>query len=220
MTAPHAPDSSAAPDATRFDALPSPLDAVPELRAAARWMIAAFGAVGAALIGAGPLVAVGKVHGLGEALVAGAALFVSLTGVSLAIWQVSRVLEPPLTTVASLADPAVRELRELVDASPADFLGSAATSVEDLLSHRAVAANTARLLADEPDPRRRELLRAHLARARANVVRTDPYVRWLLAMTHVWQIRAALRRARWWCLVAVVLVTTGAVGFLTVTGGT
>ncbi|MFG3659305.1 hypothetical protein [Streptomyces sp. NPDC047706] len=218
MTVPPPPEGAPGALGTQFDALPSPLDAVPELRAAARWMIAAFGAVGAALIGAGPLVAVGKVHGLGEAVVAGAALALALSGVTLAVWQVSRVLEPPVTTTATLFDPSVRGLRELIDAAPADFFGSAATGVDDLLRHRTVAANIQRAIAREPDPHRRELLSRHLARARANVARTDPYVRWLLAMTHVWQIRAALHTARRWCLLGILLVTTGAVAFLAVTG--
>ncbi|WP_241827242.1 hypothetical protein [Streptomyces graminilatus] len=221
MTAPAQPPPDAPePGAvTPFDALPSPLDAVPELRAAARWMIASFGAVGAALVGGGPLVAVGKVHGLGEALVAGAALVVALTGVCLAVWQVSRVLVPPITTAATLSTPAVRGLRELVDASPADFFGSAATGVDDLLRHRAVAVNINRALATETDPLRRAQLRGHLDRARTNIARTDPFVRWLLAMAHVWQIRATFHTARRWCLLSVALVATGAVAFLTVTGG-
>ncbi|MFD0315702.1 hypothetical protein [Streptomyces flavalbus] len=215
---PPEPDAAAGVSGTPFDALPSPLDAVPDLRAAARWMTGAFGAVGAALIGGGPLVAVGKVRGLGEAAVAGGALLLALAGVSLAIWQVSKVLVPPVTTTATLADPALRGLRALVDASPADFFGTAATGVDDVLRHRAIAANLQRALTAETDPGRRELLRHHLGRARANVARTDPYVRWLLAMAHVWQIRAALHTARRWCLLAVLLVTVGAVGFLTVTG--
>ncbi|MEW2117286.1 hypothetical protein AB0945_19260 [Streptomyces sp. NPDC005474] len=213
------PPSPEPSTATPFDALPSPLDAVPELRAAARWMIASFGAVGAALVGGGPLVAVGKVHGLGEALVAGGALVVALAGVCLAVWQVSRVLVPPITTAATLNTPAVRGLRELVDASPADFFGSAATGVDDLLRHRTVAANLHRALAAETDPHRRELLRGHLDRAKTNITRTDPFVRWLLAMAHVWQIRTTFHEARRWCLLAVALVATGAVAFLTATGG-
>ncbi|MER6343600.1 hypothetical protein ACWC10_18250 [Streptomyces sp. NPDC001595] len=215
MTAPVPPEPG---PAAPFDALPSPLDAVPELRAAARWMIAAFGMVGAALIGGGPLVAVGKVHGLRDAAIAGGALLVALSGVCLAVWQVSRVLIPPVTTTATLAEPELRELRELIDAAPVDFFGSAATGVDDLLRHRAVAANLRLALAAEADPDRRRLLRGHLERARANVARTDPYVRWLLAMAHVWQIRAAVHTARRWCLGAVLLVAAGAVAFLTVTG--
>jgi hypothetical protein len=40
------PESDGGDAALPFDPLPSPLEAVPELRAAARWMLAAFGAVG------------------------------------------------------------------------------------------------------------------------------------------------------------------------------
>lgn len=203
---------------TPFGALPSPLDAVPDLRAAARWMIAAFGAVGAALVGGGPLVAVGKVHGFGDALIAGVALLVALAGVSVAIWQVSRVLEPPVTTTATLDSPVTRGLREMIDAAPATFFGSAAASVDDLLRHRAIAANIQLALAAERDPGRREQLQHHLRRAQANIERTDPFVRWLLAMAHVWQIRAAFQAARRWCVLAVLLVAAGAVAFLTVTG--
>jgi len=120
---------------------------------------------------------------------------------------------------AILNTPAVRGLRELVDASPADFFGSAATGVDDLLRHRTVAANLHRALTAETDPHRRELLRGHLDRAKANITRTDPFVRWLLAMAHVWRIRTTFHEARRWCLLAVALVATGAVAFLTATGG-
>ena len=201
-----------------FDALPSPLDAVDDLRAAARWMIAAAGAVGAALISGGPLVAVGKVTGLGHAIIAGAALVVALTGVGLAIWQTSRVLVPPVTTPATLRQDSAKGLRDIIDAAPVDFFGLAATSVEDLLRHRAIAANLNQAIIAETDPRRRAILEKHLRRAQANIARTDPYVRWLLAMAHVWQIQAALRRARWFGLAAVMLVASGAVAFFVVAG--
>lgn len=214
--------TTAAPDdngtGPPFDALPSPLEAVPDLRAAARWMLAAFGAVGATLIGGGPLVAVGRIHGVAEALGAGVSLLVALTGVSVAIWQVSRVLEPQITTPATLDTPALRSLREMIDRAPADFFGTAATSVNDLLSHRAVAVNIYRAMLSESDPRRREVWRRHLERARANVARAAPLERWLLSMAHVWQIQVALHRARRWCLAGVALVTVGSVGFLVITG--
>jgi hypothetical protein len=70
----------------------------------------------------------------------------------------------------------------------------------------------------EKDPQRRAVLEGHLRRVQANIVRTDPYVRWLLATAHVWQIQAALRRARWFGLLAGVLVAAGAVALFTVTG--
>ncbi|QKG19132.1 Conserved putative membrane protein [Actinomadura verrucosospora] len=188
------------------------------MRAAARWTIAAFGAIGAALIGGGPLVAVGRIHGFGDALIAGAALLAVLAGVSIAIWKVTQVLIPPVTTPASLTGPETRDLREMIDAAPADFFGGVATGVDDLLRHRMIAVNVNRALMGETDPRRRADLQRHLRRANANLARTDPYVRWLLAMAHVWQIRAALHDARRWCLLAMVIVAAGAVAFLTITG--
>ncbi|MGY1498772.1 hypothetical protein ACW4TU_19610 [Streptomyces sp. QTS52] len=76
-----------------------------------------------------------------------------------------------------------------------------------------------RALAAETDPHRRAQLRGHPDRAKADIARTDPFVRRLLAMAHVRQIRAAFHEARRWCLLTVALVAAGAVGFLTVTGG-
>jgi len=60
-----------------FEGLPSPLEAVDDLQSAAKWTLAAEGAVGVALISGGPLVAVGQVHGTAHALLAGAGLAVA-----------------------------------------------------------------------------------------------------------------------------------------------
>src|ERR1035437_402699 len=216
MTTP--PSGSAADPDLPFGSLPAPLDAVDDLRAAARWTIAAAGAVGAALISGGPLVAVGKVHGVGNAFIAGAALVVALGGVSLAIWQTGLALVPPLTTPATLNRDSVSGLREIIDAAPADFFGVVASGVGDLLRHRPIAVNLSRQVMAENDPARRAVLEDHLRRALANVARTDPYVRWLLATAHVWQMKAALRRARWCTFLGGVLVVAGMVAFLSVTG--
>src|SRR5258708_30667053 len=94
-----------------FGELPPPLDSVADLRSAAKWTIAAAGAVGTALIGGVPLVAAGQVHGIGRAVLVAAGLVVALTGVGLAIWQTSQVLVPPITTAATLRAP--EELKEL-----------------------------------------------------------------------------------------------------------
>jgi hypothetical protein len=84
------------------DSLPSPLDAVDDRRTTAKWMLAASGAVGAALISSGPLVAVGQVHGVLHAVLAGLGLVIALGEVGLAIWFASQVLVPRLTTPATL----------------------------------------------------------------------------------------------------------------------
>src|SRR5882757_6423927 len=111
-----------------FEGLPSPLEAVDDLRAAAKWTLAAEGAVGAALISGGPLVAVGQVHGVAHALVAGAGLAVALGGVG-----------------------------RVIEADPAQFFGVVATKVDALLLHQEVAVDLARKVGAEKDPARRQV---------------------------------------------------------------
>ena len=105
----------------------------------------------------------------------------------------------------------------MIDRAPAEFFGAAATSVGDLLRHRIIAVNIRQKLAEESDPARRRAWQHYLHRAQGNVARTEYQVRWLLAMAHVWQIRAEMRRARVWCLLGLVLVIIGAVTFLIAT---
>lgn len=201
-----------------FGELPSPLDSVADLRAAAKWMIVAAGAVGTALIGGAPLVAAGQVHGIGRAVLVGAALVVALTGVGLAIWQTSQVLVPPITTQATLHEPELKKLRDMIDASPADFFGVLARSVDELLHYRAVAANLGVLLTATADPAARARIEPLYRQVLTDAGRAEPYVGWLLATAHVWQIRAKLRKAQWSLLGGVVLVAVGAAVFLAVTG--
>jgi hypothetical protein len=121
--------------------LPSPLDAVDDLRSTAKWTLAAAGAVGAVLISGGPLVAVGQVHGIAHALLAGAGLAIALTGVGLAIWSTSKVLSPQLTTPATLRSRALEGLRKEIEKEPAQFFGVVAADIDSLLLHREAAVN-------------------------------------------------------------------------------
>ena len=133
---------------------------------------------------------------------------------TVAIWQTSNVLAPIITTPATVEKLA--DLTSMIDKSPEEFFGSAATSVKNLLMHRRAMAKLQRALAAETDIARRRTLRRNLQRAQLNVARTDPYLRWLLAIAHVWQIQKALQRARLWTLAGGVLVVAGAVAFLAV----
>jgi hypothetical protein len=45
-----------------------------------------------------------------------------------------------------------------------------------------------------------------------------PYVRWLPALGHVWQIKQTLERSRWFTLAGGVLVIAGSVLLFTATG--
>jgi hypothetical protein len=204
-------------------ALPSPLDSVDDLRSAARWMLAAVGGVGAVLISGGTLVAVGQVHGTAHVILAGVALLVALVGVGLAIWQTSQVLISPLTTPATVLDAKDRsmgKLRTLLNANPADYFGLVAESVQDLLRRQTLAVRLARQFAQlgQGDPRRAPF-EAALRQVEADAARSAPYVRWVVATAHVWQIQERLRQARLYTFIGGVLVVVGAVFFFSVTGG-
>ena len=210
---PAQPEASAA-----TGSLPSPLDAVDDLRSTAKWTLAMAGAVGAVLISGGPLVAVGHVHGTLHALLAGAGLVLAVIGIGLAIWTTSQVLAPRLTTPATLRSRALKGLRRQLDAEPEQFFGVAATSVNGLLMHKAVAVDLARKLAVAKDPQQRVRIESDLGRARRNAERAAPYVRQLLPLGHAWAVKRALDRSRWCTLGGGVLVVAGAVLFFIATG--
>jgi hypothetical protein len=211
------PAQDAQADSPAFGVLPSPLDAVDDMRSTAKWTIAAFGAAGSALISGGPLVAAGKVHGTAHIVIAGLGLAAVLAGVCVAIWQTSNVLTPFITTPATVLT--LTGLVALIDASPAEFFGSAATSVRNLLMHRRAETMLRRALATETDKAVRQNLEQNLARVQLSVTRTGPYVRWLVAFAHAWQVQQALRQARRWTVAGGILVVAGAVAFLAVSGG-
>jgi hypothetical protein len=210
---PTQPEASATPGS-----LPSPLDAVDDLRSTAKWTLATAGTVGAVLISGGPLVAIGHVHGTAHALLAGAGLLLAVTGIGLAIWTTSQVLAPRLTTPATLRSRALKGLRRQLDAEPEQFFGVVATSVNGLLMHQAVAVDLARKLAVAKDATQRARLEADLSRARRNAGRAAPYVRQLLPLGHAWAVKTALDRSRWCTLSGGMLVVAGAVLLFIATG--
>jgi hypothetical protein len=206
--------SPAASDGQRtIESLPSPLDAANDLRTTAKWTLAAAGAVGAALISGGPLVAIGRVHGLSHALLAGLGLVLALAGVAISIWSTSRVLAPRLTTVQTLTSSKLAKLREALDL---DQDGVAAI-LERPGREREIAASLTRQAA-VPRNRRRPELEYHLSRVNDNAAQADTNARRLLALGHVWQIDADLRLSRRCTLGGGLLVVIGAVLFFAATG--
>jgi hypothetical protein len=208
------------------------------MRTTAKWMLAAAGAVGAALISGGPLVAVGQVHGTSHALLAGLGLVIALGGVGVAIWFTGQVLVPRLTTPKTMKkmkeSRALAKLWAQIDDDPAEFMGVAAETLEGLFERhdqlRKLVADLARAVAreeapDRPgaparekDPARLARLQANLSQATANEETVGSYVRWVLALGHAWLVRADLERSRIWTLGGGVLVVIGAVLFFIVTG--
>ena len=220
MAAPSGSGQGSSDASTESSTLPSPLDSVDDMRSTAKWTLAAVGAVGAALISGGPLVAVGKVHGLEDTFLALLGLVIALAGVGVGIWFTSQVLLPRLTTPHTLrTDPRLAELRKRVDDEPAQFMGVAAKSVEDLFALqdrlREIVVDLAGQAAREKDPGRRTKIAAQVTRVENNEEVVASYVGWLIALGHAWLVRADLERSRPWTLGGGVIVAIGAVLFFT-----
>lgn len=202
--------------------------AVTDMRATARWIVVAFAAVGGVMLGGLSLAGMGKVRGAGELATAAGALLLVVLGVAWAIWHTSEALTPRLTTLRVLTDPTPREERALKDlraemaATPGAFYGPFGTTPGELDAacrlHTAVAANLELLLVHETDPHRRAEATHQLATARANAAQALRRRRDLLELTHAWQVRGALRRARRHTMAGAFAVVAGAVVFLLATG--
>lgn len=214
MPDPAGTDPAASGGRRTIESLPSPLDAADDLRTTAKWTLAAAGAVGAALISGGPLVAIGNVHGLAHALLAGLGLVLALAGVAISIWSTSRVLAPRLTTVQTLTSPKLAGLRKA--------LGIDQDGVAQILERpgreRQIATSLAQQAVAPGNRRRRPGLEYHLHRVNDNASQADTDARRLLALGHVWQIEADLRLSRRCTLGGGLLVVAGAVLFFVATG--
>jgi hypothetical protein len=193
------------------------------MRAAAKWMLAAAGAVGAILISGGPLVAIGHVHGGLDIFLAVLGLIFAVGGVGVAIWFTSDVLVPRLTTPKTFQSAReLTDLRKLIDTEPTEFFGVAAPTLDGLFQRqdalRRNAASLARQAAVEKNPQRRAQYQSQLRRVEENGQRVGRYVRFVLALGHAWRIKAALERARLMTLAGAGLVVIGAVLFFSSTG--
>lgn len=218
MTAPNG--AGAAPGVTAASG-PSPLDAVPDMRATAKWIVAAAAAVGSLLVGAAPLTAVGKITNGGDAALAFLGLALALSGVGVVIWYTAEALMPPVTTLATLATPELAELRARMAGDPRAFYGPFGESPDELRAaatmHARAAAQLASLAAHERKADTKATLELSLDDARANHALAQQLQRRLLEFVHVWQIRRALRRARAVTVGAMALIALGAVLFLLAT---
>jgi hypothetical protein len=198
--------------------LPSPIDAVDDMRATAKWTIAAVAAVGAALLGGAPLAAVGKIHGLGAAVEAFAGLALGLVGVGWAIWYTTDALIPPITTLATLDTPQLADLRAQIAADPEAFYGPFGTSPAQLQAavrrYDTAAAQLAVLLAAEPDATRQRVLAQGEADALANAAAASARLSWLLLLAHAWRVRDQLRAARVQTFAGAAVAALGAVLFV------
>ncbi|MFB8398239.1 hypothetical protein [Streptomyces yangpuensis] len=213
------------PDATNADPVVLDLRAsVADMRSTARWIVGAAAAAGSLLLAGGPLTVVGKLHHVGDAVVAAAGLLMALLGVAWAIHRTSQVLTPRVATFDDLGRPALRGLRELIDRSPGDFYGPFTPDPVALQEERtlrtAVCTRLTAALVHEDDATRRRTLEHALAVARGNASLAERTQRRLLTWIHAWQVREALRTARRDTFVASLAVVLGAALFFTAPGTT
>lgn len=211
-------DATAADTADPMQGLPSPLDAVDDMRSTAKWTIAAVAAVGAALIGGAPLAAVGKVHGLGSAIEAFGGLALGLAGVGWAIWHTTDALIPPTTTLAALQTPQLADLRARIAADPGAFFGPFGTSTTQVKAavqrYDTAAAQIAVMIATETDATRQRVLAQGQADALANAAQASARLRWLLSLMHAYRVRDQLRTARLHTFAGAAVAALGAVLFI------
>ncbi|MFE9658146.1 hypothetical protein [Micromonospora sp. NPDC006431] len=188
------------------------------MRATAKWTVTAFAAVGALVLGGVPLAVVNAVRDRGDVAMVAFGMVIALLGVCWAIWQTSEALTPPLTTLSSLNDPRLQSLRRRLAEDPAAFFGGFGTDEqqlrEALVLHQAVLDRLRRQVAEEQSGGRRLIWENALADARANVARAQYAQRRLLAFIHAWQVREALRRARFHTLGGVTVCVLGVLVFI------
>lgn len=201
----------------------SPLESVADMRTTAKWIVAAAAGACTALLGAAPLVALGKVNGVGEAVQALAGLCLALVGLAWIIWQTAEALIPPVTTLASLREPRFAGLRERIQQDPGAFFGAFGRTVEELSmaveQWRNTHVNTGEILDREEDPVRRRILERGMHAAQANADQAGARLTRLVEFAHAWDVRERLRRARLHAFGGAVVVVLGAVIFATSTGG-
>lgn len=180
--------------------LPSPLEAIPDMRATAKWTAASLGAVGAALIAIVPLSVFEQLDGGGDLILAALGLALGIGGVCWAVWHTAEALTPPVTVIEDLDGEGLAPLRALMARSPESFFGPFGTSIADLQRerrlHEKIAANLTDALAAQHDPAETEALRRASQDAAANIALARTLQQRLLEFAHTWQVRAVLRRAR------------------------
>ncbi|MEU1899150.1 hypothetical protein ABZ512_12275 [Nocardiopsis dassonvillei] len=187
--------------------------AVSDMRVTARWLTGAMASVGVVLLSAGSLTLPGQVDGVESLLTALAGILVGLCGVGLALWSTSEVLAPRVTVFQDLQSRGARGLRKVISRSPEDFYGPFGTDPETFAREGALRRRVVRSLVEAleagPDADSAALLRRQLAAAHANLELHRRMRQDILEWVHAWQVRAALRRARWCVMGAALLVVVG-----------
>lgn len=170
--------------------------------------------VGALLVGGAPLTATGRIDGVGDLIAFATGILVVILAAGWAVWQTAEALMPPLTTMETLYDERLSDLRARLERSPSTYFGPFGRNGRELAAelqrHRIIAANLRSAHANDADADRRARWADALAVAEKNIAHALSLQNRLVSLVHVWQIRSAVRRARVHTLVAMLLVAAGA----------
>lgn len=188
-----------------------PSDRVEQYRKAAIWLIAAFGAVGAALATGIQVSRLGAVHD-GQLAVAFCAAGVALIGIVLAIWHVGKVLEVHDVTTAEIKQS--QELKDRMQAEPTVLGAFGHTSVDQLVDAyegalRGYGEAQAASWANSEDAAATKLLKRRTEEW-LELSQIEQHVRNIVLYA---KVRAAYRRAQTWILAGAVLAFIGLVAF-------
>jgi hypothetical protein len=182
-------------DPERSAPLPSPLDAIPDMRATAKWTIASLGAVGAALVTVVPLSMLDRLHGTADLISVIIGFTLGTAGVAWAVWHTSEALTPPVTTLSDINDRSLAALRRRTESSPESFFGPFGTTTAELIHarrfHESVHTKLLDALGSESDPLRIAAWQRALDQAYDNVALAQSLQRQLLEFMHAWQVRTA-----------------------------
>lgn len=111
---------------------PAPfVEAAKGVRQNAKWLIAAFAAVGAALAAGIQISNLGGIHSCGRLVLAGVAAVLGFSGIALAIWQTSKVLELQEAPTSELINN--EKLNKRIQKEPTSLGGFGHDSVADLV---------------------------------------------------------------------------------------
>lgn len=211
------------PPANSTESLPSPLEAIADMRAAARWTVGAVSIIGALLVGGGPLRAIGRIDGVGDFVTFAIGILLVILAAGWAVWQTGEALTPPLTTIETLQDKRLSGLRIELDRSPSTYFGPFGRNWRELAAelqrHHSIAANIRAAYTSETDPKQRARWADALTAAEKNIAHAVGLQNRLISIIHVWQIRWAVRRARIHTLIAMLVVAAGAMLVLVATTG-
>lgn len=183
------------------------------IQATAKWIIAAFAGVGAALIAGLQLTGLGKLD-LVEFLIAGAGLTLAIAAVLVAIWVVAKVLIPPEILLSELPE-FVGELTTKDDT----LLKGQAADLDTLMARFKAMEEASRLRWEAVEEMRNERRTADADAAEKQAEEKDKQgaaledaIRFLRRLALNQKVRKAFKDMWWpWLIGAVIAVTIGVV---------